>query len=190
MKVKFAVVALALLCAICITTAGCGGGGGGSKQVEGVANIHSDSLYPRVGVIEWDSYSNAITRTSSSMSRSSGGWRDVDFGVSAPDEPSYSKVYSIAAFNDKDGDKKYDTAELLGFADCFLYWNNNAEKWQIIEKDGSLRHYDAFAQSGEDNVYIYATWTKSISSGNSIEDKIAIEKESIQKLVESGKLPQ
>lgn len=176
-------VFLTIAAVMMVALSGCGGGGGGGggkegvRSVWGVANIHHDSLHPRVEFLTFDDYSNPIIAGSSvTLSRPASGWSDESFGLPAPPNPGVNTVYSVAAFNDTNSSGEYETSELLGFADSFLVWNAGVGKWQIWDKATStVRWDDAFAHTGRANIFIDATCTRADSEA----DKLAAEKAAV-----------
>lgn len=151
----------AILILVCLSlfTAGCGGGGGSVKEIKGLANIHSNSLHPMIGILRSDG-ENFSTVSRASLKRSSYEWQDVEAKVAPPKEPQYTTLYAIAVYNDKDDDGKYDVSELLGFADEFLRYNSNTDSWQITYRSGSLKWDDAFEHDGKDNFYVNCLFSR------------------------------
>ena len=160
---RFSYLAVSFLVLVLV---GCGGhhrNDPPEPQIYGVANIHSDSERPMVAVVRSTEtyFTNAAPGTL--LPRAKFGWEDVGFGILAPSLADYrydSDLYSIAAYNDINRDGVYQVTELLGFADCFLRWNASRNKWRIINKDGSVRWSDAYAQSGKGNAFIDCAFSR------------------------------
>ena len=118
--------------------AGCGGGGGGAttRYITGSANIHHDSRKPIVGLVDLTA-SGSPTIRSMSLSTSSSGWQWKDFSITEPSKPSSVEVYALACWDDADGNGRYKTSELLGFADMFVGFKPATGTWRVYSGTGT-----------------------------------------------------
>lgn len=166
MKKEVLVIIAILALTTCLV--GCGGGGKSNQiplppLVYGVVQIHSDTLFPMGAALKLvgDIWVNAAPGTR--MSRVKGGWVDVTLGIAMPTPPERgdSEEYPAAVYNDLNEDGQYQANEFLGASEEYFKWNGSTKKWRIHNADGSVKLYDAFAQSGSENFYIQAEYLRS-----------------------------
>lgn len=131
---------------VAFLVAGCGGGGGHDKPpttLEGVANLHEDTLRPRIGVVEpWEDTLRSVEGCSvrTSVVPSGHDWQDVNWmGLPLPPVV-YGKRYYIAGYNDTDNNGAYRTEEALGFFGGYLvyYTYNGSTDWWIVYDNGQI----------------------------------------------------
>ncbi|MFA7253122.1 MAG: hypothetical protein WC107_01040 [Patescibacteria group bacterium] len=147
---------------------GCDGGDSDSvPTLKGVANIHAESVKPRVGALALNSQSEFYSVTSTGTKKSSSGWQDVNFTLPLPIGRS-REVYALAAYNDLDGNQAYETGELLGFCSHFLVGPDSDGKFQIVSSGNQVIKADATKCSGRD-VYIDCLFTKKTSVQDIVE---------------------
>lgn len=160
----FSFIALAAFIAAVVT--GCGGSSG-SSSIHGEANINSLTERPKVAIVGLDNYSNWVTKSCSSIRRSSGGWQDVPFSTGLPEWKSYL-VYTVVAFNDRDNDNRFDSGESLGFMDHFLETLGTRGEW-IIAEGGVIYSHDATQYS----IYIDCIYSRMTREGGPTDEEDA-----------------
>lgn len=154
---RLSYIAVALLVCACLSGCGGGGGGGGGPTIKGVANINSQSEKPKVAIMDMVG-GDFFTRTSTSLRRPKYGWEDIEFSISLP-KTSQLTVYTVAAYNDLNNNNRYETDELLGFADGFIVYDPSSRKWQEWDDYGNLTKYDILADNNY-RIYIDAEFTR------------------------------
>ena len=164
-------VIVVLLAVLMITlTAGCGGGGGGSaSSMQGVANIHANSVRPVATFVYLDASDNLVTDTTADIEPSTSGWQDKPFQLPYPE--SSASLWAIVAFNDiAIRDNIMQESELLGFSIMMLKRSSNG--FSIINGNtGLVAFADANDAQGK-NVWIDCTFDRSAPISAQIKERI------------------
>lgn len=116
----FETLMVAVMAIVLVVLVGCGGNSATkpvqTQYVHGTLSIGSDIAHPMVAVV-MDVFDPTLgvgggnkwkTLTATMVGKPTTGWQDMPFVLPLPYDPSEGASYCIVAFNDLDGDRKYN----------------------------------------------------------------------------------